>query len=58
LFNQLAGLWRYRCLDKFRVIYRLVDQELLVEVLDAGYRQDIYQRLTQNLAKLQPYLLR
>lgn len=38
---ELAGLWRYRVGD-FRIICRIIDHELVVLVVSAGHRKDIY----------------
>lgn len=38
----LAGLWRYR-VGNYRIICRIVDQELVVLVLSAGHRKTIYE---------------
>ena len=41
LTENLAGLWRLR-IDKFRVLYRIKDQQLIIEVLKIGHRKKIY----------------
>ena len=38
---ELAGLWRYRVGD-YRILCQLKDQELLVLVVAAGHRKNIY----------------
>lgn len=38
----LAGLWRYRVGD-YRIICRIVDQELIVLVLAVGHRRTVYE---------------
>jgi mRNA interferase RelE/StbE len=38
----LSGLWRYRVGD-YRIICRIVDDELIVLVLAAGHRKTIYE---------------
>lgn len=38
----LAGLWRYRIGD-YRLICRLEDNRLIVLVLKAGHRRDVYE---------------
>ena len=35
------GLWRLRVRD-YRVIYRLVDRQLVVTVVKIGHRKDVY----------------
>lgn len=37
----LAGLWRYR-VDDYRILCQIRDAELLVLVVAAGHRRDIY----------------
>lgn len=39
---KLSGLWRYRVGD-YRIICRIVDDELIVLVLAAGHRKTIYE---------------
>ena len=39
-----AGLWRYRIGD-YRLICNIEDHDLIVLVLDAGHRKNIYGRL-------------
>lgn len=41
LIGNLAGLWRWR-FDKYRVIYKISQQELVVYVLDFVHRKNIY----------------
>ena len=38
----LAGLWRYR-VGNYRIICRIVDNELIVLVLAVGHRKTIYE---------------
>lgn len=38
----LSGLWRYRVGD-YRIICRIMDNELIVLVLAAGHRKTIYE---------------
>ena len=38
--GKLEGLWRYRCLDKFRVIYEILEDKIVIEILDAGHREE------------------
>jgi mRNA interferase RelE/StbE len=42
LKSNLSGLWRYRVGD-YRIICRIVDDELIVLVLAAGHRKTIYE---------------
>lgn len=48
LKGSLKGLWSYRCYDKYRVVYQLSQTELLVIVVEAGSRKDIYRKLDRN----------
>ena len=41
LSGNLKGLWRLR-VDKFRIIYQIKDNELIVFVLNIGNRKNIY----------------
>ncbi len=41
LTGDLAGLWRYR-VGSFRIICQIQDNELIVLVLAAGHRRNIY----------------
>ena len=41
LIGNLSGLWRLR-IGKYRVIYQIKKFELLIFVLDIGYRKTIY----------------
>ena len=42
LSGNLSGLWRLRC-DKYRIIYQVKHQELLIFVLNIGHRKNIYE---------------
>jgi mRNA interferase RelE/StbE len=39
--SKWGGCWRYRCGD-YRIIVRLIDQEMVVMVLRAGNRKNVY----------------
>lgn len=41
LTGQYAGLWRYRIGD-YRVICQLQDEQLILLVVKAGHRSDVY----------------
>jgi len=41
LAGNLFGLWRRR-VDKYRVLYKIIDDKLLIIVLDIGHRKDVY----------------
>lgn len=47
LTQELSGMLSYRT-GKFRIIYRVFHEEVLVLVLTIGYRKDIYQRLSHR----------
>lgn len=48
LKGSFKGLWRYRCYDKYRVIYQILQSKLLIMVVEAGLRKDIYRKLGRN----------
>ncbi len=41
LTNDRTGVWRYRVGD-YRILANIKDHELLILVVDAGHRKDIY----------------
>jgi mRNA interferase RelE/StbE len=41
LTGNLFGLWRLR-IDKYRVLYKIVEGRLIVVVLDIGHRKKVY----------------
>jgi len=41
LVGSLSGLWKLRY-DKYRVIYQIKKQELIILVLDIGHRKNVY----------------
>lgn len=41
LVGNLSGLWRLR-VGKFRVIYQIKDNELIIFILQVGLRKNIY----------------
>lgn len=41
LSGDLAGLWRLRY-DKYRIVYEIKDQQLIIFVLNIGHRKNIY----------------
>lgn len=41
LSGDLAGLWRLRY-DKYRIIYEIKDQMLIIFILNIGHRKNIY----------------
>ena len=49
LKRTLKGLWSYRCFDKYRVVYQLFQTELLIIVVEAGHRKDIYRKLGRKV---------
>jgi len=34
--------YRYRCYDKYRVIYEVREQELIILVVEVGHRKEVY----------------
>ena len=42
--GSLEGNWRIR-VGSYRVIYRIMDNELIVSVIKIAHRKDIYQRI-------------
>jgi len=40
----LAGLWSLR-IDKYRAIYKVIENKLIIMVLDISHRKDIYGRI-------------
>lgn len=41
LIGNLSGLWKLR-IGKYRAIYKIVENKLLILVLDLGHRKNIY----------------
>ncbi len=41
LAGNLFGLWKLR-IDKYRVLYKVIEDKLVIVVLDIGHRKDIY----------------
>lgn len=41
LLSNLSGLWKLR-IDKYRLIYQVKDEELIIFVLKIGHRKNIY----------------
>ncbi|MCK5612221.1 type II toxin-antitoxin system RelE/ParE family toxin [Candidatus Pacearchaeota archaeon] len=41
LIGNMTGLWRLR-VDKYRIIYQIIENKLIVLVLDIGHRKNIY----------------
>jgi addiction module RelE/StbE family toxin len=53
--SELAGEFaRYRAFKvrRYRIIYRLNDDESFLEIYDAGHRRDVYETLRALLASL------
>jgi len=42
LIGNLKDLWRYRVAD-YRLICRILDNELIIEVIEVGHRREIYE---------------
>lgn len=43
LVGNLIGFWRYRVGD-YRILCRIIDQELIISVVEIGHRKEIYDR--------------
>ena len=41
LAGNLFGLWKLR-IDKYRVLYRIIDDKLLIIIIDIGHRKNVY----------------
>ena len=41
LAGNLFGLWKLR-IDKYRVLYRIINDKLIIIILDIGHRKNIY----------------
>lgn len=41
LVGNLSGLWRLR-IDKYRIIYQINKNELIIFILEVGHRKNIY----------------
>jgi len=54
LSGGLHGLYSYRSGD-YRIIYRLIHNEITVLVLAVGHRQDVYEKLTRKIRGLKGY---
>ena len=54
LKGPLEGLRSYR-VTRYRIVYRVVRRKVLVEVIDIGPREMIYERILQIL-RLRPFL--
>lgn len=49
LTGNLKNLWSYRCYGKYRVVYQILETKLLIIVVDAGHRKDVYRKLSRKL---------
>lgn len=43
LLGNLSGLWRLR-VYKYRIIYQIKNEELIIMILNISHRKDIYRR--------------
>ncbi len=43
LSGNLFGLWKLR-IDKYRVLYKIFENKLVIVVLDIGHRKNVYYR--------------
>jgi mRNA interferase RelE/StbE len=41
LAGNLFGLWRLR-IDKYRVLYKIIEEKVLIIILDIGHRKNVY----------------
>ena len=41
LIGNMLGLWRYRVGD-YRILCKIRDEELIITVVEVGYRRDVY----------------
>ena len=41
LAGNLFGLWRLR-IDKYRVLYKILEDKLIIIILDIGHRKNVY----------------
>ena len=51
LQRQLKGLYSYR-VSRYRIVYRIRRQEILVEVIDIAARSLVYARVAEWLTKV------
>jgi len=42
LKGEWQGHYRYRCFDKYRVIYQIRESELLIVIVKVNHRQEVY----------------
>lgn len=42
LAGNLFGLWRLR-IDKYRALYKIIEEKLIIVILDIGHRKNIYE---------------
>jgi len=47
LTNRLSGLHSYRSGD-YRIIYKILHQQILIIVLTVGHRKDIYKKISKK----------
>ena len=48
LTNRLSGLCSYRS-GNYRIIYKILHQQILIIVLAIGHRKDIYKKVTKKV---------
>ena len=48
LKGSFKELWRYRCYGKYRVIYQILKTKLIITVVEAGLRKDVYRKIGRN----------
>ena len=52
LSGPLYGYWSYR-VGNYRIIYQVIEQELVIFVFAVGHRKDVYSSLKRVLHRLQ-----
>ncbi|MCE8163671.1 MAG: type II toxin-antitoxin system mRNA interferase toxin, RelE/StbE family [Candidatus Moeniiplasma glomeromycotorum] len=48
LTGDLKNLWSYRCYGRYRVVYQILETKLLIIVVEAGRRKNIYRKLSRK----------
>lgn len=48
LKEELAGLFSFR-VNRYRIVYRIVQDKIQVQIVDLGRRINIYQRVTSKI---------
>ena len=53
LQRELKGLWKYR-VRSFRIVYRMVSEDHLLQIVAVGHRQTIYDFVRQQRGIIKP----